>query len=122
MTRKRRPRQLSLFKDELVPLKLNGPALAEVLVEIASRDDGWIHSTPVRRRLIEDGILQGGQSGRTRLYRALTRFGRFHRVRHGVYRLNEKYRRTAPPTQVHLTAEQEHMLQRLRSYRPHTVN
>ena len=115
MTR-RSPLQLHLFADEWIPLKPTGPALAEILVQIASLNDGWIHSTPIRRTLVEEGLLQDGQSGRTRLYRALSRYGRFNHVRHGVYRLNPDYKRKAPPQQVSLTAEQAFILRRLRSY------
>ncbi|MXZ38001.1 MAG: hypothetical protein F4Z19_07035 [Holophagales bacterium] len=85
---------------------------------------GYIHSTKTRIRLIEEGLLDNTASGRSRLYRALTRFGRFVRVRHGVYRLNPKYKRKASPYQpeVPLTEEQEFLLRRLRSYSSDLTN
>lgn len=125
MTRKQ-PKQLNLsfVGDRDAPLRPSGPALASILVDLASVNGGYIHSTKTRIRLIEEGLLDNTASGRSRLYRALTRFGRFVRVRHGVYRLNPKYKRKASPYQpeVPLTEEQEFLLRRLRSYSSDLTN
>lgn len=115
-----KPKQLPLFAGPLdVPLRPTGPSLASILVDLASADGGYIRSTPTRIRLIEEGLLDRGASGRTRLYRALTRFGRFRRLRHGVYELNPEYERKQPPYQgaePPLTPEQEFLRRRLQSY------
>lgn len=111
------PRQRPLFGEE-VPVKLSGRRLAAELVEMAKANGGYVQSTYARKKLVNDGVLRGGEAGVRLLYQALTKYKRFLRVKHGLYRLNLAYTPTPkePRYEWEVTAEQMAELEELRAY------
>ena len=120
------PVQLELF-DYRLPLPRNGQLnldLEEVLADherLAQRvvilakafPSGVVHSSTLRKHLVEEGRLTESHADTNRLYRVFIRSGEFDRIAHGVYRLRSENGFLQP--EGDLDDEQYALLRQLRS-------
>ena len=71
------------------PEELNGMTQLQAVIHIALKNNGLLKVSPVRRLLVQSGLLGSGKNASRILYSAIDRSGKFESVKRGEYQLAE---------------------------------
>ena len=92
---------LKVLGHTSIDVDLNGMTQIEALIAIASVNNNELSVKAARRQMARFGLFKNAENASSIIHTAITRSGRFERVRSGVYRLIES------PTEAQLAMSEK---------------